>query len=204
MLFGVAGFLENFEPKDSYSESLLTEYQYFKHKFDLQNIDKSLWKFLRLRPSNFPTIRIAQFAVLMHVSSKLFSKIIEIRDYKTLLSLFMCEPSEYWQNHYLLGKEAEIRSKCLSKSSAEVILINSVIPFLFCYGKKYNNLEMSTFAQNLLKNIPAEKNHITSGFASLGIETHSAYHSQALTQLKNLYCNRRDCYKCRQRFGLVG
>ncbi|MDR1543779.1 MAG: DUF2851 family protein [Prevotellaceae bacterium] len=204
MLFGTAGFLKNFEPKDLYSQNLLTEYQYFKHKFELKNIDKSLWKFLRLRPTNFPTIRIAQFASLMHLSSKLFSKIIEIRDYKTLLALFMCEPSDYWQNHYLFGKETETRSKKLSKSSAEIILINSIIPFLFCYGKKYNDLKMSNFALDLLKKIPAEKNHITAGFALLGIEAKNAFESQALNQLKNLYCNRRDCVRCWQKFQIAG
>ncbi|MDR2683781.1 MAG: DUF2851 family protein [Prevotellaceae bacterium] len=200
ILFGTAGFLENFEPKDAYSQNLLTEYQYFKHKFGLKNIDKSLWKFLRLRPTNFPTVRIAQFASLIHISSKLFSKILEQKNLKNLLALFMCEPSEYWQNHYILGKEAKTHSKKLSKSSAEIILINSIIPFLFCYGKKYNNLKMSEFALDLLKKIPAEKNHITSGFAFLGIEVKNAFESQALAQLKNLYCNRRDCCKCRQKF----
>jgi hypothetical protein len=202
MLFGTAGFLENFEPKDEYSQKLLSEYQYFKHKFELKNIDKSLWKFLRLRPMNFPTVRIAQFAVLMHVSSKLFSKIIEQRSYKNLLAFFTCEPSEYWQNHYLFGKETKTRSKKLSKTSVDILLINSVIPFLYCYSKKYNNDEMQKFSISLLKTIPAEKNHITSGFAALGIEAHSAFDSQALNQLKNQYCNRKDCVRCRQKFGL--
>ena len=199
MLFGVAGFLEN-EQQDDYFKSLLTEYQYFKHKFELKNIDKSMWKFLRLRPTNFPTIRIAQFAVLIHNSSKLFSKIIEQKSYKNLLDLFTCEPSEYWQNHYLFGKISEPRSKKLSKSSVDIVLINSVIPFLYCYAKKYQNEEMKKNVFSLLRKIPAEKNHITFGFENLGIKSHSAFDSQAITQLKNLYCNRKDCYNCRNKF----
>jgi len=200
MLFGTAGFLENIEPKDDYSTSLTNEYQYLKHKFELKNIDKSMWKFLRLRPTNFPTIRIAQFAVLIHNSSKLFSKIIEQKNYKDLLALFACEPSEYWQNHYLFGKISEQRSKKISKSSVDIVLINSVIPFLYCYSKKYENEEIKKFAFSLLKKIPAEKNHITLGFENLGIKLHSAFDSQALTQLKNLYCNRKDCYNCKNKF----
>jgi len=200
MLFGTAGFLENFEPNDDYSNKLLTEYQYFKHKFELKNVDKSLWKFLRLRPTNFPTVRIAQFAVLIHNSSKLFSKIIKQKNYKNLLELFTCEPSEYWQNHYLFGKISEQRSKKLSKSSVDIVLINSVIPFLYCYAKKYENDEMKNFAISLLQKIPAEKNHITLGFENLGIKAKSAFDSQALTQLKNLYCNRKDCFNCKNKF----
>jgi len=202
MLFGTAGFLENFEQNDDYSKKILTEYQYFKHKFELKNIDKSMWKFLRLRPTNFPTIRIAQFAVLIHNSSKLFSKIIEQKNYKNLLELFACEPSEYWQNHYFFGKVSEQRSKKLSKSSVDIVLINSVIPFLYCYAKKYENEEMKNFAFSLLKKIPSEKNHITLGFENLGIKAQSAFDSQALTQLKNLYCSRKDCYNCSNKFNL--
>ena len=200
MLFGTAGFLENIEQNGDYFNKLLTEYQHLKHKFELKNVDKSMWKFLRLRPTNFPTVRLAQFAVLIHNSSKLFSKIIEQKNYKNLLELFTCEPSEYWQNHYLFGKVSERRSKKLSKSSVDIVLINSVIPFLYCYAKKYENEEMKNFAISLLRKIPAEKNHITLGFENLGIKAQSAFDSQALTQLKNLYCNRKDCYKCKNLF----
>jgi len=202
MLFGTAGFLDNMEPQDDYSQKLLTEYKYFKHKFELKNIDKSMWKFLRLRPTNFPTVRLAQFAVLIHNSSKLFSKILEQKNYKNLLELFACEPSEYWQNHYLFGKISEERGKKMSKSSIDIVLINSVIPFLYCYAKKYKNEEMKNFAFSLLKKIPAEKNNITYGFENLGIKTKSAFDSQALIQLKNFYCNRKDCYNCKNKFSL--
>ena len=200
MLFGTAGFLENFNPQDDYTKNLITEYQHLKYKFELKNIDKSMWKFLRLRPTNFPTIRLAQFAVLIHNSSKLFSKIIEQKNYKNLLELFTCEPSEYWQNHYLFDKISEQRSKKLSKKSVDIVLINSVIPFLYCYAKKYENEEMKNFAITLLKKISAEKNHITLEFEKLGVIAKSAFDSQALTQLKNLYCNRKDCYRCKNKF----
>jgi hypothetical protein len=200
LLFGSAGLLENLTDIDEYSKNLVEEYTYLKHKYELKNIDRSLWKFLRLRPSNFPTVRLAQFADLVQSSSKLFSKILEQKNYENLLELFSCQPSEYWTNHYVFGKISSNSDKKMSKYSIDIVLINSVIPFLYCYSEKYQNSEIKNFAISLLKKIPAEKNHITNGFEALGIKSASAFDTQALTQLKNNYCNRKDCYKCKNNF----
>ncbi|MDR3328284.1 MAG: DUF2851 family protein [Prevotellaceae bacterium] len=202
LLFGVAGFLDN-EVEEDYFKALQTEYQYLSHKYALKSIDKTLWKFLRLRPANFPTIRIAQFAALVKKSSKLFSKIIEQKHLKSLLTYFDCEPSEYWQGHYLFGKQSVERTKKLSKSSINVILINSVVPFLYCYGKNFNLPEYQSFALGLLKKIPEETNHITKGFSLLGIVPTSSFDSQALTELKTKYCDRKDCFKCNNKYGFA-
>jgi hypothetical protein len=202
LLFGVAGFLDN-EVEEDYFKALQKEYQYLSHKYALKSIDRVLWKFLRLRPANFPTIRIAQFAVLIKKSSKLFSKIIEQKDYKSLLAYFDCEPSEYWQSHYLFGKQSVERAKKLSKSSIDVVLTNSVVPFLYCYGKTFNLPAYQVFALDLLKKIPAEINHITKGFSLLGIASASSFDSQALTELKTKYCERKDCFKCNNKYGFL-
>ena len=201
MLFGVGGFLEK-DCEDNYFKTLKIEYQYLKQKYQLQNIEISQWKFLRLRPTNFPTIRIAQFASLIFKSVKLFSKIIEQKNYKNLLEYYDCEPSEYWKTHYLFGKKSEEKGKNISKSSVDILLINSVIPFLYAYGKKFNQKDISDFAFSLLNKIPAEKNRITKGFQTLNINVQNAAQSQALNELKTKYCDLKKCYICKQKHSI--
>ena len=134
LLFGQAGML-GADNTDPYYTILQREYRFLQAKFTLTPIDGALWKFLRLRPSNFPTIRLAQMANLIVKSHNLFSQIIETNDNDTLRQLFACEPSDYWTTHYRFGEPTAARSKKLSRASTDALLINSVAPFLFCYGK---------------------------------------------------------------------
>ncbi len=196
LLFGQSGLLSN-DTSDDYQKALLKEYDFLKLKFNLTPIDSSQWKFLRLRPANFPPVRIAQFASLIHHSSKLFSRIIENPNIETLQQLFNCEPSDYWKTHFLFGSKSAAKSKKLSKSSAHIILINTVVPFLFCYGKKKQDEDIQSKAIELLEKIPAEKNSIIEHWKELGIEADSAYFSQALLQLKKNYCDNKKCLQCR-------
>ncbi len=197
LLFGQSGLIEGVARKDDYLLSLEKEYKFLKAKFSLSSLDKSAWKLLRLRPSNFPHVRIAQFAGLIHQSSKLFSKIIEQPNLESLNKLFQCEPSDYWQTHYLFGEESSNKSKKMGKKGIEIILINTVIPFLFCYGKSKNNYELQEKAISLLEEIPSESNSIIKQWSELGIKSNSAYDSQALIQLKTKYCENKDCLRCR-------
>ena len=196
LLFGQAGFL-NESLNDAYFQQLKKEYDFLKAKFDLQSMEVNLWKLLRLRPDNFPQIRIAQFAALIHSSTKLFSRIIEQPEIEKLTRLFKTEPSEYWKTHYLFGHESKNKSKKLGKESIHSLLINTVIPFLFCYAYQRGYQELLDKVIQLLENIPAEKNVIIQEWRNLGMKIESAYDSQAFLQLKKLYCDDKNCLRCR-------
>lgn len=182
---------------DEYQLALQKEYAFLQSKFNLTPIDAKLWKMLRLRPTNFPYIRLAQFAALIHQSSKLFSKIIENPNLKELQKLFNCEPSSYWGSHYQFGEICPMKSKKLGKAAIDILLINTVVPFLFCYGKSKQNETLQDAAINLLEKLPAEKNNITENWKWLGIKAQSAFDSQALLQLKKHYCDDKKCLRCR-------
>ena len=195
LLFGQAGFLN--EPEgDEYYINLRKEYLYLSRKFDLKPMENHLWKFLRSRPGNFPTVRIAQFASLIHKSSALFSKIIETKKIEDLNQLFSAVPSAYWKNHFIFNKESVKKEKNLGKFAADILLINTVVPFLFVYGKAKGIYEIQDRAVELLENIKAENNSIVSQWNKIGIKSLNAYQSQALIQLKNVYCNAKRCLHC--------
>jgi len=196
LLFGQAGLLDQ-EKQDEYSIKLKKEYDFLQVKYDLHPINGSQWKLLRLRPDNFPYVRIAQFAALIHTSTKLFSKILDHPNIETLRKLFENEPSAYWNSSYLFGNKSKTHVKKLGALSIDGILINTVVPFLFCYGYHKNNDDLKNRAIQLLEDIPAERNSIINGWLELGVKTENAYDSQALIQLKRQYCNEKKCLRCR-------
>lgn len=194
LLFGQAGFLE-VSGNDEYQRNLQKEYRFLQIKYNLSPIDSSQWKLLRLRPDNFPHVRLAQFAALTHRSSRLFSKILEADTMQELRALFVCEVSDYWKKHYLFGKESSSSVKRLGSKSIDILLINTVIPFLFAYSNK-KNADNETVIK-WLELIPAEKNAIIRKWTELGVSSVSAFDSQALLQLKNKYCDDKKCLRCR-------
>jgi len=196
LLFGQAGLL-NEEARDEYAAKLKQEYDFLRSKFALHPLDGSQWKLLRLRPDNFPHVRIAQFAALINSSSKLFSKMVENPNVDFLKELFASKPSTYWQSHYLFAHESAEKSKNLGNQSINSILINTVVPFLFCYAHQKNNQNLKDKALQILEQIPAEHNAIVSGWQNLGLTAESAYDSQALLQLKKQYCDDKKCLRCR-------
>jgi len=196
MLFGQAGFLEADDIEDEYYKTLRNEYLFFRHKFGLQPIEKHLWKFMRLRPFNFPTLRIAQLAKLIHSSTALFSKVIETKDIQQLMLYFDIAASEYWDTHYTFGNTSHKQIKTLGKNAVNTIIINVVTPFLFVYGLKNANDDLKDSALNLLENIPAENNSIIEHWTKIGVKPESAFHTQALLQLKNHYCDQKKCLEC--------
>jgi len=196
VLFGQAGLLTD-EATDEYAARLKQEYSFMRAKFGLQPINASQWKLLRLRPDNFPHVRIAQFASLIHSSSKLFSKIVDQPEMEYLRSIFVCEPSDYWKRHYLFSHESPVRDKKLGTQSINVLLINTVVPFLFCYAQQKNNQTLKDKALQLLEQLPSERNAIITTWQKLGINSASAYDSQALLQLKKQYCDDKKCLRCR-------
>jgi hypothetical protein len=195
LLFGQAGFL-NDTFTESYPLLLQNEYAYLKKKYQLNGIDGHLWKLSRMRPVNFPTIRIAQFAALIHQSSHLFSKIIATQAPTELIKLFKVAASPYWDNHYTFNASALPLKKNIGNTAIENLIINTIVPFIFVYGKHYGNEEKCELALQLLEKINPEKNTITQLWNALGIKAENALQSQALIELKNNHCDLKKCLQC--------
>jgi hypothetical protein len=196
LLYGQAGYLEE-GITDEYYVQLKKEYQFLKSKFGLTALDKSVWKMLRLRPGNFPTIRISQLANLFSDKTRLFSKIIEVQNVKELQYLFQIEASSYWKNHYRFGELSEKESeKKVGISTINSIIINVIVPFTFVYGKAKQDEDLVDKSLKLLGSIDAENNVIIKNWKALGITSKNAMVTQSLIELKNNYCSQKKCLNC--------
>ncbi|WP_113662752.1 DUF2851 family protein [Pedobacter nanyangensis] len=196
LIFGQAGFL-NQPFEDRYPNLLKQEYAFLKKKYSLQDIGVALWKFLRMRPQNFPTLRLAQFAALIVKSSHLFSGVLEVKNVRELHLLFEDLPvDKFWETHYHFNKTAEHVNVQLGKQSIDNILINTVSLFLFAYGKYTQQANYQTRAFYLLESISAEENKVISQYKNAGAEVKNAYQTQALLQLRKNYCDHKKCLSC--------
>lgn len=197
LLFGQAGLLNETLLGDDYFLSLRNEYGYLYKKYNLSGIGAHLWKFMRLRPVNFPTIRIAQLAALVHQSSALFSQILETEKMEELHKLFTVSASEYWNNHYRFNKiSGENKIKTLGETAFDNLVINTIVPLLFVWGDQHLKQAMKDKALAWLEKLAPESNQIVRKWAELGVESLSAFESQALLQLKNKYCDHKKCLNC--------
>lgn len=194
LLFGQAGLLNN--PVDSYCTALSLEYSFLKKKYKLQNINAVEWKFSKLRPSSFPTVRLAQLAKLIHKQGRIFSQIIQSVDIKEIYNLLDISASAYWDTHYRLDVASKKMVKKIGKSTIEVIIINVIVPTLFAYGKIKKEEKYIDRAINILQILKSEKNKIIRNWNSLGINSKSAAHSQGLIELKQNYCDKFKCLQC--------
>jgi len=194
LLFGQAGLLDGAFTED-YPKLLQKEYLFLKKKYDLQKVEASMI-FLRMRPSNFPTVRLAQLAMLVHNSLHLFSKLKESNDIKSIKQLLQVTANDYWHYHYVFDETSAFKKKTLGEQMIDNILINTVIPVLFAYGHYHSENSYKDKALQWLEDIKAEKNSITTGFTSLQVENKNAFDSQALIQLKNEYCYKKRCLDC--------
>ena len=197
MLFGAAGFLES-AGDDEYVTLLKREYTIIRRKYrlDARQMNLSQWKFLRLRPANFPTIRIAQFATLLTHQKNLFSKILEATSFKELYALFDVEQSQYWKTHYQFGKQAKAPIPPLGDASIHNLIINTVVPLLVAYGKIHDEQSYINLASDFLQHIPAEDNKITRLWQPLNYKVKTAFDSQALLELYTNFCRKRRCLEC--------
>lgn len=195
LLFGQAGFLDQ-QFKEGYPNSLKREYQFLKKKYGLCPLDPALWKFLRMRPQNFPTLRLAQFAALIVNSNHLFSKTLKLHpdEQKKIFQKLPVHP--FWKNHYHFNKQTKLVNLQLSSMSINNLLINTNSLFLFAYGKYVGNESLMDKGITLLTNLPAENNAITKQYVVAGVKLKTAYESQALLQLKKKYCNEKKCLNC--------
>lgn len=198
LLFGQAGMLDAQKPgMDSYYNQLCTEYAFLSNKFQLTPMEKESWKLFRIRPQNFPYRRIAMLAQFIEGGFRMMNRILEAEGEKEMRALFEMELSGYWTKHYTFGKPNERATATLSRSSIDIILINTVAPLLYAYGELTGNYEMTDKAIKLLEDLRAESNSIVSHFVAYGIDCPDALTSQALVQLKREYCDARKCIYCK-------
>ncbi|WP_293894599.1 DUF2851 family protein [Flavobacterium sp.] len=194
LLFGTADLFP-FDIQDNYTKDLKNRFEYTSQKHKLKKIIIEPVQFFKHRPDNFPTIRLAQLAMLYHKQQNLFSKVIASKTLKELHQLFEITISEYWQTHYQFDKESPKKKKQFSKSFIDLLVINTIVPIQFAYAKSHGK-ETSESLLDLLREIAAEKNIIIEKFSNFGIKAKNAFEAQSLLQLKNEYCNYSKCLQC--------
>ena len=196
-LFGQAGLLGT-DTTDEYIETLRRESRFLTIKYDLQNnkMNAHEWKFLRLRPANFPTVRIAQLAALTQQKNSFFSLFIDIQNVGDFIKSFQIKQSDYWQKHYIFGKLTDGKVPNLGKSSIENIIINTVVPLLVAYSQHRDSRDYLEKAIELLEQLPSEHNNITDQWEALGLKIKTAFDSQAVIELYNNFCTYKKCLNC--------
>ena len=197
MFFGCAGFLDK-DFEEEYPNLLKREFQMLRSKFGLKVMPRFGWKFLRLRPPNFPTIRIAQLAKIIIKNGNMFSKIRESEEIADIMELFDVELDSYWDNHFQFDKISKVeRRKILGRTAIDLIMINAVIPVIFHYGYTHSLESYKEKAMNYLEQIEAENNLIIRNFKNSGIVFQNASQTQAALYMYKYYCKRRRCLECR-------
>lgn len=194
LLLGQAGLLHK-NLKDEYAQLLYREYQFLQQKYGLRvvNLPPS---FLRMRPVNFPTIRLAQLAMLIYQSQHLFSKIKEAEQIEQVRQMFNVTANDYWHYHYRFDEATPFHPKTFGDQMFDTLLINAIVPVLFSYGKYTNETAIQDKALRWLEQIQAEKNSVIQPFLQLGLQPENAYDSQAMLQLKKEYCDAKRCLEC--------
>ena len=203
MLMGCAGFLDD-DFTEEYPLLLKREFAVMKAKFNLLTMPAERWKFMRMRPSNFPTIRLAQMAQLIHKNGCLFSKIREAKNTAEVKALFDVAASEYWETHWRFNQRlpqcdssTNPKLKHLGDATANILIINAVVPLLFCYGKLHKDESICDTAIQFLEETEAEDNAIIRHFEQCGIKAENAMQTQALLHLYSYFCKRKRCLECR-------
>ena len=194
LIFGQAGLLEE-TVEEEYFMQLKNEYRFLQHKFGLKPIHKSQLQFFRMRPANFPTIRLAQLVALYFKQNNLFSELMKIKNLVDFYTIFNITIFDFWKMHYTFSTTSKKSAKKLTKSFIHLLLINVVIPLRFVYKKQQDILNQEEILA-LIQQLPSEKNNIISKFSSIGVHVTNAFETQALLQLKNTYCNAKRCLDC--------
>ena len=197
--FGQAGLLDEELPDaDGYYRKLQKEFRYLQHKFELSvPMTATQWRFLRLRPGNFPHVRLAQLANLYYKERSLFSRIMEADTLEAVRKLLTVTTSPYWEEHFNFRKVSSSREKQVGKNAQNLIIINTVIPFLYAYGLHKADELLCERATGFLESLKAEDNHIIRHWSGAGLPVSTAADSQALLQLQKEYCDKKDCLRCR-------
>ncbi len=194
LLLGQAGLLHT-EFQDQYPLKLEKEFRFLKKKYQLKNMHDPVF-FLRMRPANFPGIRLAQLAMLLHKNQQMFSEIKELTNLNQVRKLLKVTASEYWDHHYVFDESSDFSKKKLGSQMINNIIINTIVPVLFAYGHLNKNEQYKTRSLSWMEQLKAESNYICKGFESIGFENKSAFDSQSLLQLKKQYCDQKRCLQC--------
>lgn len=194
LLLGQAGLLEK-KFSEKYPGMLSREYRFLKNKYKLQPIHEPI-HFLRMRPENFPSLRLAQLAALINQSSHLFSKILETAAVDNIKSLLAVTANDYWHYHYRLDEPSTFKPKKLGAQMVNNIITNTIIPIVFAYGQIQKKDQVTDKALGWLAQINPEQNRITKHFALLGRTSKNATDSQFILELKEAYCDKRKCLDC--------
>mgnify|MGYP000229944129 CR=1 FL=1 len=194
LLFGQAGFL-NDDFEEVYYLKLKSEYNFLKHKYNIFPIDNRQFQFFKMRPNNFPTIRIAQISAIYHQHQSLFSQLMSFSKLEEYYLLFNIVLDDFWKTHYSFKKESPKKVKRITKNLVDLLLINTIIPLKFSYNKSIKK-DIDEEFLDLLKVVKVENNSIISKFSELKIEAKNAFDSQALLELKNNYCAKKRCLQC--------
>ena len=195
LLFGQSGLLLDSQEED-YPKRLKREYEFLQRKYGLEPMSGVAWKFFRMRPNGFPTIRIAQFARFIYQTDHLFSKILAIQNVEEIIHLFDIKLSGYWTNHYRFNQVAPQKKKVLGKATIQRFIINTIVPFFFLYGSLRVKERYKQLALDLLEELGPESNRIVRQWALHGVKALNAAQSQGLLQLKKNYCDRKRCLDC--------
>lgn len=197
LLFGQSGLIpEVTEGEEAYLPLLRREYALLRTKYALRPIPATAWRYLRLRPNNFPTVRIAQLAAMLHRTGQLFGKSLAAANARELVNMFEVKLSNYWRTHYRFNKKVPASDRKLGTTSIHSILINTIAPALTAYGTVRSDIRYHERARELLRQLPAENNRILRKWGQLGFAATDAADSQALLQLKTRYCDRSRCLEC--------
>ncbi len=194
LFFGSCRLLSE-EKQDSYFHDLKNRFEYLSEKYNLRKTSTTPLQFFRLRPDNFPTVRLAQLAMLYHKKENLFDKLINTDVVAEIYSLFNVAVSDYWQTHYQFDRVSPLKKKALTQSFIDLIIINTLIPFRFAYSKSQGK-DVIESLMTLLQSLPPETNSVLDKFSSFGVKPKNAFDSQALLELKNEYCSKSRCLEC--------
>jgi len=203
ILFGQAGLLDPGMLCGPYAAGLYRRYRQYRGKLSGEPVDRHLWKFLRLRPASFPTLRLSQFAMLVHQRHPCLESILEAASVAELEQVLKVRASEYWNTHYLFGKCSPESVKFLGHQSILTLIINAVVPFLFTFGRRKDHPGAIRLGSTILQELEAESNHIIKKWAKFGIRPEGAFESQALIQLHNAYCKQKRCLDCQIGAGFI-
>ena len=195
LIFGQAGILEE-ELDDAYYQTLQNEYLYLKTKYKLIPVDAKCWNLLRLRPHNFPCIRLAQLGAVIYNHHNLLTEITDPRNLNYFHNIFINKLHEYWKTHYHFGKTSRETEKIMGEKSFKLILINALIPFLYSYNTFIGNEKLQEYSIRLLELLPYEENHITRKYQHVKFCAKQASNSQALLELHHEYCEKKRCIDC--------
>lgn len=197
LLFGFSGLLQETQEPDDYTTALQKEYDYQAAKFRLVSMPPSMWKFMCVRPTAFPTVRLALLAALMHRSHFLYSGMLEAKTVQDVEQLLDVQASSYWTTHYKFGIPSAERIKKVGKTIKDVLIINALVPFIFVYGKERGEERYCEKGLRWLEEIKGEKNHIIRAWEKQNFPCHSALHTQAVLEIKREFCDRHRCLECK-------